>query len=56
MMSRDNSVGIAPTTGIESRWGRDFPHLSRQALGPHPASCVIGTASLSRGKAAGAWR
>jgi len=20
--------------GIESRWGRDFPHLSRQALGP----------------------
>ena len=36
---RDNSVGIA--TGyeldgqrIESRWGRDFPHLSRPALGP----------------------
>ena len=23
--------------GIESRWGRDFPHLSRPALGPtHP--------------------
>ena len=21
-------------TGIESRWGRDFPHLSRPALGP----------------------
>jgi hypothetical protein len=20
--------------GIESRWGRDFPHLSRRALGP----------------------
>jgi hypothetical protein len=20
--------------GIESRWGRDFPHLSRAALGP----------------------
>ena len=20
--------------GIESRWGRDFPHLSRPALGP----------------------
>ena len=20
--------------GIESRWGRDFPHLSRTALGP----------------------
>ena len=21
-------------TGIESRWGRDFPHLSRPAWGP----------------------
>jgi hypothetical protein len=21
-------------SGIESRWGRDFPHLSRAALGP----------------------
>ena len=21
-------------TGIEFRWGRDFPHLSRPALGP----------------------
>jgi len=20
--------------GIESRWGRDFPHMSRPALGP----------------------
>jgi hypothetical protein len=28
--------------GIESRWGRDFPHLSRPALGPHPASCTMG--------------
>jgi len=24
--------------GIESRWGRDYPHLSRPALGPtHPS-------------------
>ena len=23
--------------GIESRWGRDFPHLSRPALGPTQA-------------------
>jgi hypothetical protein len=35
----DSSVGIAmgyglDGTGIESRWGRDFPHLSRPALGP----------------------
>ena len=32
-------VGIATGYGldgprIESRWGRDFPHLSRPALGP----------------------
>jgi hypothetical protein len=40
--SRDSSVGIATRygldgPGIESRWGRDFPHLSRPALGStHP--------------------
>jgi len=32
-------VGIATgyrldSPGIESRWGQDFPHLSRPALGP----------------------
>ena len=36
---RDSSVGIATRYGLggpgmESRWGRDFPHPSRQALGP----------------------
>jgi hypothetical protein len=37
-----SSVGIAigyvlGGPGIESRWGRDIPHLSRPALGPaHP--------------------
>ena len=35
----DSSVGIATGygldgPGIESRWGRDFSHLSRPALGP----------------------
>jgi len=34
----DSVVGIATGyrldgKGIESRWGRDFPHLSRPALG-----------------------
>jgi hypothetical protein len=38
-----SSVGIAigyglDGTGIESRWGRDFPHLPRPALGPTKAS------------------
>ena len=34
--------------GIESRWGRDFPHLSRMALGrtQRPIQWVLG---LSRG-------
>jgi hypothetical protein len=30
--------------GIESRWGRDFPHLS--SPGAHPASCTMGTGSF----------
>ena len=50
---RDSSVGIATRygldgPGIESRWGRDFPHLPRPALGPTqpPVRWVPG---LSRG-------
>ena len=49
-----SSVGIATGygldgPGIESRWGRDFPHLSRPTLGPTqpPVEWVTG---LSRGK------
>jgi len=39
MSGPSSSVGIVTDYGldvprIESRWGRDFPHLSRQALGP----------------------
>ena len=52
-MVRDSSVGIATRygldgPGIESRWGRDFPHPSTPALGPTqpPIQWVPG---LSRG-------
>jgi hypothetical protein len=39
MVGWDSSVGIATRyglngPGIESRWGRDFSHPSRPALGP----------------------
>jgi hypothetical protein len=39
MCGLGSSVGIGTDygldgPGIESRWGRDFPHLSRPALGP----------------------
>jgi len=53
VMGRDNSVGIAirywlDGPEIESRWARDFPHLSRPALGATqpPIQWVPG---LSRG-------
>ena len=53
MGGRDSSVGIATRyglygAGMEFRWGRDFPHPSRPALGPTqpPAQWIPG---LSRG-------
>ena len=53
VVGRDTSVGIATRygldgPGIESPWGRDFPHLSRPTLGPTqlPVQWVPG---LSRG-------
>ena len=54
---RDSSVGIATRygldgPGIESRWGRDFPHLSRLALEPtHPP--IQWVPGISRGEAGG---
>jgi hypothetical protein len=49
---RDRSVGIATRyglddPGIESRWGRDFPHPPRPALGP--VQLVQWVPGLSRG-------
>jgi hypothetical protein len=59
-VGRDSSVGIATRygldgPGIESRWGQDFPHPSRPALGPTqpPIQWVLGL--FPGGKAAGTW-
>ena len=56
----DSSVGTATCyglvgPGIESRWGRDFPHPFRPALEPTqpPTQWVSGL--FSGGKASGAW-
>jgi hypothetical protein len=53
-----SSVGVATDygldgPGIESRWGRDFSHTSRPALGPIPASCTMGTGSYPGVKRSG---
>ena len=49
--SRDSVVGIATRyglrgSGIKSRWGRDFPHPSKPALGPYPVSYTMATGPL----------
>ena len=54
-----SSVGIATElragpSGIESRWGRDFP-LVQTGPGAHPASCTMGIGSSLGVEAAGAW-
>ena len=36
---------ISMRSGIESRWGRDFPPV-QTGLGAHPASCKMGTGSI----------
>jgi hypothetical protein len=59
-VGRDSSVGIATRYGlggprIESRWGRNFPNSSKQALGPIQPP-VIWVPGLPRGKAVGVWR
>jgi hypothetical protein len=57
---RDSSVGIATRygldgPGIESRWGRDFPHPSRPTLGPTQPSIQWVPGLFPGDKAAGAW-
>ena len=42
--------------GIESRWGLDFPLLSRQALGPTQPPVQWVAAISRRQNVAGAWR
>jgi hypothetical protein len=53
-----SSVGIATErragrSGIESRWGRDFPPV-QTGPGAHPACCKMGTGSFPGVEAAGA--
>ena len=44
-LSRYNDWLRAGRSGIESRWGRDFPPL-QTGTGAHPASCKMGTGSF----------
>jgi hypothetical protein len=58
IVGRDSSVGMATRyvldgLGIECRWGRDFPHPSRQTLGPSQLHAQWLQGLFPGGKAAG---
>jgi hypothetical protein len=58
-VGRDSSVGVATRygldgPGIESLWGRDFPHPPRPALGPTQSPVQWVPDLLPGNKAAGA--
>ena len=60
-LNRDSTVVTATCyelgdLGIETRWGRDFPHLFRPALGPTQSPIKWVPALFAEGKLAGAWR
>ena len=60
-VGRDGVVGMATRYGLdglgfEARWGRDFLHPSRPALGPTQSPIQWIPVIFTGGKAAGAWR
>ena len=46
-LSRCSDWLRAGRSGIESRWGRDFPPIQTSPVA-HPASCKMGTGSFPR--------
>jgi hypothetical protein len=55
VIPRNSVVGIATLCGLDGpeikpRYGRDFPHPSRPALGAHPAFYKMGTGSFPEAK------
>jgi hypothetical protein len=55
-LSRYTDSLRAEGAGIESRWGRDFLHLSRPALGPTQSPIQWVPGLFPGDKAAGLWR